>query len=614
MANTFSKGVDRFVKSFIANLTPFMDWVGELKKPETLKADVVAGVTVALVLIPQSMAYAQLAGLPPYYGLYASFLPVVIASVFGSSRQLATGPVAVVSLLTASALGPIAAHNPDAYLAYAVTLALIVGLVQLTLGIVRLGMMVAFLSHPVVLGFTNAAAIIIATSQLGKLFGVSAETAEHHYETVWRLILMAWESPHWPTFGFAVLAVAVMLLIRRFWPRAPNVLAAVVLTTLLSWYLGFEALGGQVVGVIPQGLPSFQTPDLSFAMLAQLSGVAIAIALIGFMEAISIAKAMAAQTRQRLDADQELIGQGLSNVTASCFQGYAVSGSFSRSAVNLEARAVTGFSSVVTGAAVGLTLLFLTPLLYHLPQPTLAIIIIMAVGALIRIKPVIHAWKAQRHDGIVALITFVLTLFYAPHLESGILAGVLLSLGLYIYRTMYPHISILGRHEDGGLRDAGKHILKLCPKISMLRFEGPLFFANTAYFENKVLERVATMPDLKFIIVDADAINEIDATGEAMLRQLSERLVALDIEFLFTRIQSEVMETFKRTGFVNPEWEDHFFRTRGAALEYAWRKLRERGHLDCSIEDCVASDLSGCMLRVRRKTPATQVIYGMPLK
>ena len=589
-----------------------MGWARELKNPAVLKTDVIAGITVALVLIPQSMAYAQLAGLPPYYGLYASFLPVIIASLFGSSRQLATGPVAVVSLLTAAALGPLAADSPEAYVAYAVTLALLVGLFQLALGIVRLGMMVTFLSHPVVLGFTNAAAIIIATSQLGKLFGVRVETAEHHYETVWRLIGAAAENPHWPTVAIAALALAMMLIIRHYWPKAPNVLAAVATTILLSWYIGFENIGGEVVGNIPRGLPSFEAPDLSFVTLTQLSGVAVAIALIGFTEAISIAKAMATQTRQRLDADQELIGQGLGNITASFFQGYAVSGSFSRSAVNLNARAVTGFSSVVTGAVVGLALVFLTPLLYHLPQPTLATVIIMAVGGLIKIKPLVHAWKAQRHDGIVALITFALTLFYAPHLESGILAGVLLSLGLYIYRTMHPHIYLISRHEDGGLRDAGKHILKLCPKISMIRFEGPLFFANTSYFENKVLERVAANPDLKFIIVDADAISEIDATGEAMLRQLSERLVNLDIEFLFTRTPADVMDTFKRTGFVNEDWEDHFLRTRDDAFRFAWARLRERGDVDCSEESCSARDLSGCVMRSdRRKTDGIlQAIYG----
>ena len=482
---------------------------------------------------------------------------------------------------------------------------------QLLLGVIRLGFMIAFLSHPVVLGFTNAAAIIIATSQLGKLFGVEAETTGHHYETVWQLIVMAVESPHWPTLGIGVLALALMVSIKHYSPKLPNVLIAVVITTLVSWLIGFEKIGGQVVGFIPGGLPSFEQPHLDFATIKQLLGVAITISLIGFMEAISIAKAMAVQTRQRLDANQELIGQGLGNITASCFQGYAVSGSFSRSAVNFEARAVTGFSSVIAGTAVGLTLLLLTPLLYHLPQPTLAMIIIMAVGGLIKIRPLIHAWNAQKHDGIVALITFALTLAFAPHLETGIMVGVLLSLGLYIYRTMSPRIYTLSRYKDGGFRDAGKYILKQCPKIAILRFEGPLFFANTTYFENRVLERVAAMPGLKFIIVDADAINEIDATGEAMLRTLSETLVNLNISFLFARAQGNVMAAFHRTSFFNPEWQHHFFRNRAEALNYAWKRLLEEKESECSVEDCWAKDLTSCVLREHRRQPGEFIFRGV---
>ena len=611
MASIVLKRFAQFSQSLFANATPFMGWIRELKNPTVLRADIVAGVTVALVLVPQSMAYAQLAGLPPYYGLYASFLPVAVAAVFGSSRQLATGPVAVVSLLTASALGPLAADNPAAYLSYAVTLALLVGLVQLSLGIIRLGFMIAFLSHPVVLGFTNAAAIIIATSQLGKLFGVETETTDHHYETVWQLIVTAIESPHWPTIGIAVLALAVMVLGKQYSAKLPNVLMAVVITTLVAWLIGFEKTGGQVVGLIPKGLPSLEWPHLDFSTIKQLIGVAITISLIGFMEAISIAKAMAVQTRQRLDANQELIGQGLGNVTASCFQGYAVSGSFSRSAVNFEARAVTGFSSVIAGGAVGLTLLLLTPLLYHIPQPTLAMIIIMAVGGLIKIRPLIQAWKAQTHDGIVALTTFALTLAFAPHLETGIMVGVLLSLGLYIYRTMSPRIYTLSRYKDGGFRDTGSYILQQCPKIAILRFEGPLFFANTTYFENRVLERVAAMPGLKFIIVDADAINEIDATGEAMLRSLSETLVNLNISFLFTRTQGNVMATFRRTGFINPEWRHQFFRNRSEALNYAWKRLRKEEEPECSVEDCWAKDLTSCVLREHRRKPGEFIFRGI---
>ncbi len=589
-----------FARGLLGNVSPFLDWIRELKDPAVRRADITAGITVALVLVPQSMAYAQLAGLPAHYGLYASFLPVAIASLFGSSRQLATGPVAVVSLLTASALGPLAADNPDAYLGYAVTLALLVGLVQLALGIIRLGFMIAFLSHPVVLGFTNAAAIIIATSQLGKLFGVEAGATDQQYEAVWQMMVLAFESPHWPTISITLLALAVILAVKRYSPNLPNVLIAVAVTTLVSWVVGFEGAGGEVVGNIPRGLPDFQWPQMDFAGTTQLLGIAITIALIGFMEAISIAKAMAVQTRQRLDANQELIGQGLGNLAASCFQGYAVAGSFSRSAVNIESGAVTGFSAVVTSATVGLTLLLLTPLLHHLPQATLAIIIIMAVGGLVKLRPMIHAWKAQRHDGIVALTTFVLTLAFAPNLETGIVAGVLLSLGLYIYRTMSPSIYSLSRHQDGSLRETGGDDGLECPKIAILRFEGALFFANTTYFENKVLERVAAMPQLTCIIVDAVAINELDATGEAMLRTLSETLASRDIAVLFARAQGTVMDALRRTGFIEQEGEHRFFHSRADALQYAWRRMRQHGDADCPVEGCKASDLTGCMLGVRR--------------
>ncbi len=597
------KELKKTLFGFYRNITPFTEWVGEWRNGKVVRADILAGVTVALVLIPQSMAYAQLAGLPPYYGLYASFLPVAIAALFGSSRQLATGPVAVVSLLTATAIEPLAASGTGGYFAYAVLLALMVGLIQFTLGFVRLGMMVDFLSHPVVVGFTNAAAIIIATSQLGKIFGVSVERTEHHYEMVWDTLMTGVGQMHWPTFAIAVFSLALMVALKKYLPKVPNVLVGVVAATLVSWYFGFEARGGSVVGVVPQGLPSFEMPTFSLAAVQQLSGVAIAIALIGFMEAISIAKAMAASTRQRLDADQELIGQGLSNVVASLFQSYAVSGSFSRSAVNFEAKAVTGFSSIVTSLLVGLTLLFLTPLFYHLPQPTLAAVIILAVAGLVKIKPFRNMWRVQRHDAAVALITFAVTLFYAPHLENGILTGVLLSLGLYVYRTMRPSISILARHPDGTFRDAIVHILKVCPKISIVCFRGPLFFANTGYFQAQILERVASHPELRFIIVDAVAINEIDATGEEMLHQLARDLVGLNIEFLFTRVPTPVMDTFKRSGFANPEWDDHFFRNRNDALEYAWSALREQDDFECPVEGCGTGNLSGCLLQAHRRTP-----------
>ena len=700
---------------WVQRALPFLAWIGELRDGKVLRADLLAGITVALVLIPQSMAYAQLAGLPAYFGLYAAFLPPMVAALFGSSRQLATGPVAVVSLLTAAALEPIAASGSAGYVAYAIALSLIVGLFQLGLGLLRLGVVVNFLSHPVIIGFTNAAAIIIATSQLDKIFGVRAEKAVHHYETVWNTIIAATKQMHWPTLLFAVGAFAIMIVLRRLNPRLPNVLIAVAITTILAWLIRFEHLetvtldqikneavqevlqdetglkreiprldkavadaekkyrdtlarfgtddsrtllaqhaydtlklkrerriktvkadleeikknrfeyvpgtngepglyylrghvpegassdgrmwrirsmendklvmngGGNVVGSIPRGLPSIALPKFDLGVILQLLSAAITISLLGFMEAISIAKAMATKTRQRLDANQELIGQGIGNIIGSLTQSYPTSGSFSRSAVNIGAGAITGFSSVVTSVIVIVTLLWLTPLLYHLPQATLAAVIMMAVVGLINIKAIKHAWVANKQDGIVAVVSFMLTLAFAPHLDKGILIGAGLALVLYLYRTMQPRVALLARHPDGTLRDAEVYGLQACANISMIRFDGSLYFANTSYFEDKVLGRVAAKPDLKFVIVVGDGINQIDASGEEMIATLAERLRSNNITILFTGLKKQVMDMFDRTGLTAKIGAGQFFRTEDQALEHVWQQLGNDHEADCPL-------------------------------
>jgi len=575
--------VNRYSGRWQGRFLPFLSWIGESRKPEIMRADLVAGITVALVLVPQSMAYAQLAGLPPYYGLYASFLPGIIAALFGSSRQLATGPVAVVSLMTASALEPIAGTNPELYIAYAIMLALMVGVFQVALGLLRLGVLVNFLSHPVVVGFTNAAAIIIGTSQLGKLFGVTVEKAEHTYETVFDTIVAAMHGTHIETLLMAILALAIMIILRRYLPKMPNVLTAVVITALLSWQLGFEATGGAVVGAIPAGLPPIALPSIDFRIMAQLLSVTVAIAVIGFMEAISIAKAMATRTRQRLDANQELVGQGLANITSSFSGGYAVSGSFSRTAVNMSAGAKTGFSAVVTGLVVGITLIALTPLLYHLPQATLAAVIIMAVVNLVKVDPIRHAWKVQRHDAVVAVVTFLLTMVWAPHLDKGIMVGVISSLGLFLYRTMAPRVAVLSRDPDGTLRDADVRKLQTCRNISLIRFDGPLYFANTGYFEDKIMERVALKPDLKFVIIDAEGINEIDATGEEMLHNLIARLKEAGVELIIARAKKQLWDVFERTQLIDRLGRDHMFALRTQAFNYAWGRLGDNHAETCPL-------------------------------
>ncbi len=561
-----------FVSDLKGRFTPYLEWIGDLKNPNIIKADLLAGLTVALVLIPQSMAYADLAGLPAYAGLYASFLPAIVAAVFGSSRQLATGPVAVVSLMTASTLGSLGISDTTTFLMYAGMLALMVGVFQLSLGLLRLGVLVDFLSHPVVVGFTNAAAIIIASSQVSKLFGIPSEKGEHHYDTMWNLLKSLGET-HMPTLVMAIFALFLLIFIKKLNPKLPNVLIAVVITTLLSWSLNFESMGGAVVGVVPAGLPALSIPSIDFSHLKDLLVAAVIIALLGFVEAISVAKAIASETRQRLSANQELVGQGLANLSSGVFGGYPISGSFSRSAVNFAAGGKTAFSSVITGLLVAITLLFLTPLLHHLPQATLAAVIVMAVVNLVKFDPIKHAWRVERHDGIVAVVVFIVTLFFAPHLEMGIMAGVLLSLGLFLFRTMSPKFVEVARHEDGTLRDAALFNLKTSDNLSIYRFDGALYFANAGYLEGKILNHIAAKPETKVIILDIEPVDQIDATGEETLNRILERLSAADIEFYIARGRKPVLDAFKRSGLYDKIGKNHFFRERTDASKYAKKKF-----------------------------------------
>ncbi len=561
-----------FVKELKQRFTPFLDWIGDLKDVNVLKADAIAGLTVALVLVPQSMAYAQLAGLPAYVGLYASFLPVIFASLFGSSMQLATGPVAIVSLLTAAALEPLAIQNPEGYLAYAAILAFIVGVFQLSLGLLRLGILVDFLSHPVVVGFTNAAALIIGTSQLGKIFGIETRKGDHHYETVWNL-LQDIPSTHILTLIMGILSILLLVSLKKLAPKLPNVLITVVVSILLSYFLDYDAKGGSIIGYIPDGLPRFKVPEVEFNQIVNLIVSAAIIALLGFVEAISVAKAIASETRQRLSANQELVGQGIANIVASVFQAYPVSGSFSRSAVNFDADARTGFSSVVAGIIVAITLLFLTPLLFHLPQATLAAVIMVAVFNLIKIEPVVHAWKVHRHDGFVAVAVFLTTLFFAPHLEKGIMTGVLLSLGLFLYRTMTPRFVEVGRHEDGSLRSAELFNLVTSDTVSVFRYDGDLYFANAGYLEGKVLNNLAQKPDLKVMILDFESVDLVDSTGEETLTRIVERMETAGVELYIARAKRSMIDAFSRSGLMEKIGKERFFRERTIAARYAKEKF-----------------------------------------
>lgn len=557
---------------------PFLRWFP--MTGETIRADLIAGITVALVLIPQSMAYAQLAGLPPYYGLYAAFLPVIIGALWGSSSQLSTGPVAVVSLLTATSVVEFAKMGTPEFVSLAIMLTFLVGFVQLLLGILKLGVIVNFLSHPVIVGFTNAAAMIIAFSQFSKIFGVPMQRSEHFLLDVWDVITKIGDT-HLLTLAFGLTALIAMLFLRKKYPKIPGVLIAVAISILVSWLMDFQNKGGQIVGVIPEGLPSLAIPTFNMTLFWDMVVSAMLISFIGFMEAISIAKAMSAKTKERINPNQELIGQGLANIIGSFSQSYPASGSFSRSAVNINAGAVTGMSSVFTAIIVTITLLFLTPLLYHLPQAVLAAVIMVAAFGLIDFKSIKHAWHVSKHDGIAAIIAFVATLGFAPHLEKGILLGAGLSIVLYLYRTMKPRVAILGRYKDGTLRDIQIHKdLPTSETVVAIRFDGSLYFANVSYFEDAILKAVSENPKAKYILVVGDGINQLDATGEDILYQLNNRLRKNGITLVFSGLKRQIFDVLRASGLLNVIGTENFYATEEMALEYIYKKLDEDPEVD----------------------------------
>lgn len=552
-------------------LTPFTQWIGELKNPEILKADIIAGATVALVLIPQSMAYAQLAGLPPHIGLYASFLVPIIAALFGSSRQLQNGPVAIISLMTAAALASLNL-SLEQYIIHAAILALMVGVFQLILGFLRLGILVDFLSHPVVIGFTNAAAIVIGGLQIGKLFGIPMDSSKNLLETFTEFFKQLPTDTHIPTLIISILSLFLLIYFRRAFPKLPGILMTVLITIIVSWGLDFEGMGGKVVGEVTPGLPAFVLPvadDLHFQALIMPS---IIIALLSFVEAFSIAKAVASKTRQRISADQEMVGKGLANIVAGVTQGYAVSGSFSRTAVAFDAGARTGFAAIVTGIIVGITLLFLTPLLYHLPLATLAAIIIVAVYGMIKFEPFHHAWKVNPHDGVIALIVFITTLVFAPHLEYGIFIGVILSITFYLYRTMKPHFAELSKDKEGVFRDADEFGMETSDSFALFRYDGDLYFANAGYLEKRLLNAIADKPKLKAIVLDLEAVDQIDSTGEEMLAHMAEGLKEAGIVFCISRAKPKLISALHRSGLYDVIGSQNFYSKRIRAV---WN-LKER--------------------------------------
>jgi sulfate permease, SulP family len=524
---------------------PFLDW--PRITGDSLRRDLVAGLTVSLVAIPQSLAYAQLAGVPPLYGLYAAFIPSIVGVLFGSSPILVTGPVAMTSLLTAASVGALVPAGTEQFYAYVIMLALLSGLFQLAFGLARAGMLLSLVSHPVLIGFINAAALTIALSQLPALLGISLRQSQHLIVDSWNVATRP-DLVHSISLAFGVATIVLVVALRRFAPRLPGVLIAVVLSTWASYLLGFAERGGRVVGEIPAGLPALSLPEVEWSAVRALLPAAFIVALISFMEAASSAKVIAIRMRIRWDENQELVGQGLAKIVAAFCQSMPVSGSFSRSALNLAAGAATGSSSLFAAAAVLVTLLFLTPLLHDLPKPVLAAIIIVAVVNLIDLPALRQAWRASKDDGFAAFATFFLTLAFAPNIQIGIIAGIIVSLASFLYRRMRPRVLIVSLHQDGTFRDSARFELPpLHERIGAIRFDGSLYFTNAAYFEQAVLDLQRDQPGILYIVVAAHSINDIDASGIETLRNLAERLRQSGVTLVLAGVKRQVQDVLERT-------------------------------------------------------------------
>ncbi len=574
--------------SFKGRFVPFLKWLPELKDKKVIKADIIAWITVALVLIPQSMANAQLAGLPPYVWLYASFLPVVIASFWWSSKQLSTWPTAVVALMSANALQSVAETWTEGFILYASLLAVMVWVFQLSLWLLKLWIIVDFLSHPVVVWFTNAAAIIIWTSQLDKIFWFKATwfelwDYEHNYEKVYHIIMESFHHTDPTTFLIWVWSIALLILMKKFVPKVPPVLFTVVVFIIISKVINFQ---WEIVWFIPKGLPALKLPWFDIEIIKKLISTAVIVSIIWFVEAISIAKSMALKTKQWLSANQELVWQWLSNITSGFFGWCAISGSFARSAVNFSAWWRTALSSLVTWIIIWLTLLFLTPVLKYLPKATLAAVIMVAVAGLIKFRPIKQARNIEKTDAIVSVITFILTLIVAPELEYGIMAWIVLSLFFFIARSMRPKFVELSMYNDKTFKDAPKFGLETSKDVGVYRFWGHLYFANVWYFEWKLLKYIASKPDMKVLILWFTWVEDIDSSWIEVLESIADNIKKAWIKLYIARVSWKIMNAFKNSWFIEHLGEENIFSRKTDAIRHADNVFKGKLDLRPLVEYC----------------------------
>ncbi|MEZ4717597.1 MAG: solute carrier family 26 protein [Caldilineaceae bacterium] len=580
---------------------PFLDWLVHYRRSD-LPGDLMAGLIVAIMLVPQGMAYAMLAGLPPEVGLYASIVPLLIYGLLGSSRTLAVGPVAIVSLLVATAIAPLANGDVTVYVKLALTLAFLVGIIQVAMGLMRIGFLVNFLSHPVLVGFTAAAAIVIGFSQVKHLLGISLPRTERFYEQV-LYTAQNLGGTNLVTLAIGLGSIAILLFFKHRMTRvllgmgmspawalpiaksAPLVI--VVLGTLLVRLFNLDATAGvKIVGAVPAGLPPLTRPTLDLELWTLLLPAALTISFVGYMESVSVAKSLAGKRRQKIDPDQELIALGAANLGAGFTGGYPVTGGFSRSVVNFSAGANTGLASMITAGLIAVTVLFLTPLFYYLPNAVLAAIILVAVGNLFDLKAMRHIWAYNRGDALALGVTFVAVL--ALGIETGILVGAAVALMIYIWRTSKPHVAVVGRIGDSEVyRNELRYNVKTWPELIAMRVDESLYFANTKFLEDTILGMVADHPAVKHVVLIGSAVNFIDASALETLESLHAELAAAGVGLHFAEIKGPVLDRLRAIGFVEHIGADHFhFTMHDATLALGYVAREE--HPDAYVSPAAA--------------------------
>ena len=552
----------------IKELIPILEWLPNYNSSR-LKGDFIAGITVSIILIPQGIAYALIAGLPPIYGLYCALVPQLVYAIFGSSRQVAIGPVAMDSLIVATGVSTLALAGSDSYIAIAILLAFMVGSIQFLLGVFRLGFIVNFLSKPVISGFTSAVALTIGINQFRNLFGVDfvqSDQIQYVLEDIWFNIIDF--NSHTTVIGLT--SVGVIIFLRKINKKIPNALLVVVVGILTIRYFGDEFSDVAIVKDIPSGLPSFSFPEMDISQMRELLPIALTLVMVGYLETISIGKSLEAkQDEYKLRPNQELIALGLSNIIGSWFKAYPSTSSFSRSAINQESGATTGMASLVSVVMVLLTLLFLTPLFYHLPKTVLAAIIIVAVFGLVNAKEAIFLWKANNLDFWLLVVTFFSTLLFG--IEYGIMIGVGLSLIILIFRTSRPYVAELGKVPDSDFyrnRERFNEVI-LDDEVLVFRFDAQLFYANSSYFiETLELMVEEKGPRLKLIVLDAESINRVDSTGVEMLKERIKFYHKKNILFYFAGVKGPVRDHLFRGKILEIITLDHFYMRVNGAVNY----------------------------------------------